>query len=285
MINGFVFNEKNRERTLDGAEMTGVTTVLGYAGNKENLQQWYANQGVARAFIIGAPEGFEEQYNRVVERDGKLSTDGVKELDKMFPTFRDARCEAARVSTKAAKLGTNAHKIAELFEIGMYDPLKADEEAIKRASPYFQWYAQNVEKTHFVERPLFSRSMFIAGTPDGGFLTKDGKNLINDKKFKGGIYDPSPFVQMAAYRSMLEEMAQDTTTPVRLEWKDGHVDEYKSPREYLAAIGGVVWDGSVVILVDGTGDVKPLFRYAYEQDLNTFKAALTIYREYEAYKI
>ena len=188
----------------------------------------------------------------------------------------------------AADTGKNAHLLCEEFERGKLDVFKFDEAVVQRAKPYLDWYDENVEKTYFVEKPVFSRTLFAGGTPDGGFLMKDGRNLINDKKFKNSIFDPKPHWQMAAYRMMLEEMAQDTTTPVRLELDSG-VEEYKNPQEYLGSIGGLKWDGSVILLLPPTEkekepEIKPIYRYAYEEDKNSFMAAVTIYRALQAYK-
>ena len=187
------------------------------------------------------------------------------------------------VRDDAADTGKEAHALCENFERGQLDVFKYDPEVVKRAQPYLDWFEQNIEKTYFVEKPVFSRSLFIGGTPDGGFLTKDGKNLINDKKFKNSIFSPQPHWQQAAYRMFIEEMAQDTTTPIRLEWDDGRIEEYKNPQEYLGSLGGIKWDGSVILLLDGKNGVQPMFRYAYDQDKNSFLAAVTIYRDLQSF--
>ena len=282
---GFVYQEKGNRHNyfLDGKLMTGVTTFLKVAGDKEGLQVWYANLATAKAFLTGTPSGFKENYDAVIKKLGKLTSEGARELDKLHPEFKEARLAAMGVRDDAADVGKAAHKFCEETEKG--NIVSVEETIALRAKPYLDWYEKNIEKTHFVEKPLFSKSMFAGGTPDGGFLTKDGKNLINDKKFKNSIHDPSAFWQMAAYRMMIEEMAQDNETPVRLELADDSIETYKSSKEYLGSIGGLTWDGSVVILIDGSGDVKPTYRYAYEEDLEVFKSAVKIKRAIDSYKI
>ncbi len=286
----FIYQEKNGNHTyhLEDKRMTGVTTVLGCVGDKDNLMQWYANIATAAAFRVGVPDEFVLALDALIEKDRnkKLSTDVARRLDRAFPQWEKARCAPKRFSEQAAKVGQQAHELCELFERGLIDPPPPtyEEQAITRAQAYVKWYGENIRSTLFVEKPLFSRKLFIGGTPDGGFLTNDGKFLINDKKFKGSIFSPHPFWQMAAYRLMIEEMASDGSTPMRLEYADGSVEEFASPKEYLASLGTVKWDGSVVILVDETPEVRPLYRYAYEQDSQRFREAVNIYRDLEAFK-
>lgn len=283
---GFLYREfrSKHDYHLYGNEMTGVTSVLKSAGDSSNLMQWYANLAAAAAFGIGTPAGWHEAYEQVIQKYGKLNREAAYELDALFPQFKEARTASLRVRDRAADVGKAAHKACEEFELGRRDFSHLDENVRKRFEPYPKWYTENVERTLFVERPVFSKSMFVGGTPDGGFVTKDGKNLINDKKFKEGIGSPHPHWQMACYRAMIEEMAQDTETPVRLELADGTIEEYTNPQEYLGSIGSVKWDGSVILLMDPTMTVKPIYRYAYEQDLAAFKAALLIHREEAQFK-
>lgn len=266
--------------------MTGVTTVLKSGSDKSGLIQWASNLGTAKAFqnaLTMSPDKLKELVAEI-EKFPKIDTKAAQSLDKPFPEFKSARVAHISKRDGAADLGTQAHKICEEFELGILDESKHAPEAIQRARPYLEWYTANVAKTLFVEMPLFSRSMFIGGTPDGGFQLKDGKNLINDKKFKGGIFGPDPYWQMAAYRAMLEEMWEDTETPIRIEL-DNEVKEFDNPRQYLQSFGETKWDGSMIALIDEKKEMKPMFRYSYEQDLKAFLACLTLYRETEAFKI
>ena len=238
--------------------MTGVTTILGSIGGAGGLVQWSANEAVKTiSGKIKAGESYTEEY--------------------LSALFEEARYAHRKKKEDAGDLGTESHLACELFEQGKdYSHLSV--EARLRAEPYIAWFKANIAESLFVERPLFSRAWFVGGTPDGGFRTKDGKNLINDKKFKNKIYDNKAYFQMAAYQEMIGEMSEDTETSVRLEWKDGTVEEYRNPQEYLGSLGTINWDGCVVLLMDGKKDVQPLYRYAYEQDLPSFLAALTTYK-------
>lgn|SRR3990167_454368 len=282
---GFVYQEKGNRHNyfLDRVLMTGVTTILGVAGDTGGLQVWYGNLAAAKAFMTGTPTGFKESYEGVVKKFGKLTSEAARELDKLHPEFKEARLAAMAVRDTAADTGKDAHLLCEEFERGN-DISKFSKEVQERAKPYLEWYKENVNKTHFVEKPVFSRSLFVGGTPDGGFGLKDGKNFINDKKFKNSIYSPQPHWQQAAYRMMIEEMSQDITTPVRLELKDGTIESYKNPQEYLGSLGGIKWDGSVILLLDGINGVQPMFRYAYEEDKNSFLASHTIYKAINNFK-
>lgn len=282
---GFHYNDKTHVYKLDGERMTGVTTVLGIAGDKSNLIQWAANQAATQA-VLETPQIDWQAFAEDVAKYKKIDTRAANELGKKYPAFETARKRHMNIRDTAADAGTEAHLICELFERGDADALRTGnwtDEGKRRARVYMDWYKENVAKTHFVERPLFSKSHFVGGTPDGGMQMKDGRNLLNDKKFKDYIWDPSAFWQMAAYRLMLEEMAQDTTTPVFIEWKDGSTEEYSSPKEYLATFGDVKWDGAVIIRV-GEKDFEEMHASTYEDDREDFLAALRIYRSLGAFK-
>jgi hypothetical protein len=265
--------------------MTGVTTVLGIAGDKSNLIQWAANQAAANA-ILESETIDATAFAQDLVKYKKLDTRAATELGKKYPGFDGARKRHMNIRDTAADAGTEAHLICELFERGDTETLRTGnwtDEGKRRARVYMDWYNQNVEKTHFVERPLFSKSLFVGGTPDGGMQMKDGRNLINDKKFKDYIWDPAPFWQMAAYRLMIEEMAQDDTTPVFIEWKDGSTEEFASPKEYLGTFGDVKWDGALIVRV-GEKDFEEMHAATYEDDREDFLAALRLYRSLGAFK-
>ena len=284
---GFYYHHPRHQYYLDGAKMTGTTTVLGVAGDKSNLIQWAANQGAAKALMEAASIDIAA-FAKAVAGFKKLDTPACKQLDRVYPGFATARTAHLAIRDAAGDTGTAGHKLCEDYErarmaggtlkVADYPP-----EVYKRARPYIDWYRANVVKTWFVERPMFSREHFVAGTPDGGFQLKDGRNLINDKKFKEYIYDPSPFWQMAAYRMYYEEMLADTTTPIKIDWGGGKVEEYTSPREYLKTFGAVGWDGAVIIRV-GENDFEEMYCDTFEDDKADFLAALRLYRSLGAFK-
>lgn len=279
---GFFYHHPKHKYYLNGEQMTGITTILGIAGDKSNLIQWAANQAAAHAILEAASIDITAFAAQLASYP-KLDTTAAKELERAFPGFGAARTASNRVRDKAADTGTEAHMLCELFERGETLPV-ATPAVLERAKRYIDWYQQNVERTYFVERPLFSSTHFVGGTPDGGFRTKDGQNLINDKKFKPYIWDPSPFWQMAAYRLMLEEMASDETTPVKIDWGD-RVEEYASPKEYLGSFGGVEWNGAVVVRVgERPNDLEAMYCNTYEDDKAGFLACLTLYRQLGAFK-
>lgn len=281
---GFFYRDSTHTYALDGVKMTGVTTVLGHVGDKSALMQWYANLAAVAAFTSDLDK---EAFARAVAQYKKVDTRAANELDKQFPAFKQARTAATRVRDAAGDSGTEAHLICELFERGDRDALSGtqwSEEGKRRARVYIDWYKSNVKKTHFVERPLFSRTHFLGGTPDGGIEMNSGLHLLNDKKFKPSIYDPSAFRQMGAYRMMLEEMETDKTTPIRIEWKDGTIEMFASPKEYLASFDGVnKWDGAIILRV-GENDFEEMMADTYEEDKEGFLAALTLYRQDGAFK-
>jgi len=295
---GFLYREtpKQHKYYLDGVEMTGTTTFLKSSGDTSGLQVWSANQGASKAFIIAnnltkQPDkglAYLEALATRLEGYKKLDYKAVQEVDKEFPEFKEARNAFGDIRDTAADSGTEAHSIIEHFELTNGLPVGIDQlysaEAIKKAKVIVDWHKENVEQVYFSEKPLFSRSMFVGGKPDGGVRTKDGKNLIKDNKFKSGLYSPHPILQMTGYAMMIEEMAQDDTTPIRLELRDGTIEEYKSPKEYLGAIGGVKWDGLVILWVNDDGRLEPIYRYAMEHDKEQVRNCLSFYRYEQNWK-
>lgn len=286
---GFLYIETTHTYLLFGIEMTGCTTILKVGGDNENLVSWAGNNDSAEAFLIAQTMDAKRLYDLslLIKSFPKIDYLATKVIDKEFPEFKQARLKHTSIKNKAGGVGKDAHKIVELFEenklptgtdMSGYDPA-----SVKRAGGYVKWYQSNVKQTYFTERPVFSKTYFVAGTPDGGVQMVDLKNLIKDTKFKTGLYSPHPVWQMAMYRMMMEEMRLDEETPVRLEWEDGRVEEYKSPKEYLASWGNVNWDGCVVIQVDEDGNVEPVYRYAYEEDVRRAIALIDIYRGIQAW--
>lgn len=283
---GFFYHDPTHRYFMDGKRMTGVTTIVDGVGDKSNLIQWASNQAALEALLNPLTPKGRKAFSDKVATYKKIDSRAARELDKLCPKFASARTASNKVKDKAADAGKEAHRMCELYQLGELMKMAKEsfsEEGWRRFNEWRKFYDANVEYTYFVERPLFSTTLFLGGTPDGGWKMKDQRNLIQDNKFKGALWDPSPFRQMAAYRMMLEEMATDTSTPVRIDWGEGRTEEYASPREYLGSFGGVEWHGAVVIRV-GEDDFEEMYADTYEADKRGFLAALEIYRENGAFK-
>lgn len=268
----FVYNDKKHSYRFDGDRMTGVTTILGVV-NKEALKLWYAKQALERVWA------------------GRDMLKTMTDSD-LRACLLAAVSGADDIKDNSASIGKEAHKWCELHDKGLQT--SDDLNLTELAENYLKWKAENVEKVLFVEKPLFSIKEFVAGTPDRGYLMKNGQNLIGDTKFTGGIYDRLYFAQMTAYRMMFEEMADMTDTSIRLEYED-HVEEYASVQEYLQSLGDVKWNGGVVIRqgtpvpdqsdklfpkreVNFKNDFEIAYSFDYKGDLSIFLSALEIYR-------
>lgn len=272
----FVYNDLKHEYRIESAKnarMTGNTTILGVV-NKDALKLWYAKMGLEAVWA-----------NR-----NKLKDMSEKEL-KAF--LIDCVESADNRKDNSASLGKYAHKYCEMVDKG--ELVKADAEIAELAQNYLFWRANNVKEVLFVEKPLFSLEYFVAGTPDRGFLMNDGKCLIGDTKFTGGIYDRLYFAQMAGYRMMLEEMSTMKNVAVRLEYED-HTEEYSSVQDYLKSLGSIKWEGGVIIrqgtpLEDQSDKLWPkreknykedfevAYSFDYEGDLSIFLSAHNIYKK------
>lgn len=269
----FVYNDIKHKYWLEDSLMTGNTTVLNTV-NKETLKLWYAKMTAEEVWA-----------NRE-----KLRGMTDAELKAFLITAVES---ADNRKDNSASIGKYAHKYCELIDKG--EKVEGDPEIVRLAMNYLAWRLDNVEKILFVEKPLFSIEHFVAGTPDRGFQMKDGKCLIGDTKFTGGIYDRLYFAQMAGYRMMLEEMATMQDVSVRLEYED-RVEEYATVQDYLQSLGSIKWEGGV-ILRQGTPiedqsdklfpkwdkdyktDFEVAYSFDYEGDLSIFLSALNIYRK------
>lgn len=240
----FTFDPKEHLYKLDGKPMTGVTTVLGVIA-KNALIQWAANEAV----------------KFVRENQVSFSGDGFEGLiatsDELLEQARSAH---RKKKEDAATKGTDVHaEIENLIKISIESlngrlivPIIPHSNG--QIQKFVDWATQSNVRFLSCEEPIFSESMWLAGTPD--FTCEiEGKKYVGDIKTYAKIWDRVPFLQMAAYRAMLEEM--------------GHED----------------FAGSVVIRLGKDGTFEEKFSYAMEDDLAGFKAALTLYRVLETWKV
>jgi len=176
--------------------LSGVTSVLGVI-NKPALVQWAANQSVAHIK--------ESATVRVAGTDPL--TDVLYEITAGL--LEEARTAHTKKKEAAGEKGTDAHALIEqyvrwLIERNKGEPIILPAVVHDRVREFSEWAVK--EKITFLasETPLADFEIAVAGTPD--FIAeKDGKVIIGDIKTGSGIYDRTPFLQMAAYASMYKK--------------------------------------------------------------------------------
>lgn len=157
---------------------------------------------------------------------------------------------------KAAEQGTDVHAIIEDLvnhAIHSRGKLTVDSHENKQVDNFIKWAITNDVEFLESEIKLYSKELWCGGICDLVFK-KGGKLYIGDIKTSKSVY-PTYFWQMAAYQFMLKEM--------------GRYD-------------GVF--GACVIRVGKDGTFETAENYAYDDNIEGFKAALTVYRKLQAIK-
>lgn len=236
----FTYQEKGHRYELDGVKMTGVTTVLGVLA-KPMLIPW-----AARMTAEWIRENCKNAYQDI---SGYAYT--VTESDLQ---------EAVKAHTKkkedGGKGGKDLHSQVEgaiKDAIERYDGYMTLEvfNAFDPKHPiqsFVRWADENRIKFLSSETPTYSKEWFVAGTPDFTF-EKDGKKFVGDLKSFKKIWDRVPHLQCAAYAKMLEEQS------------------------------GEKYDGTCIVNINKeTGELTDQWRFALDEDMRGFEAALTLYR-------
>ncbi len=252
---GFTFDEANHLYMLDGRPLTGVTTILGVIA-KPALIQWAANLAAAEAFKTFDKVESEELLKLIaaIESYDKIDTEAARELDKLFPMWKNARTTHNKRKKEAAQKGTDVHAVIEQI---VKDVIANSEGKIltgKNPEPLVQkfldWAIENKIQFLESEKRIYSRANWYAGTCDLVFI-KDGKKYVGDIKTSSGIYGREYFFQMAGYQIALEELGE----------KDFHAST-------------IIRCGK-----DGSFEIKDSFDL--EADKEGFLAALKLYRALE----
>lgn len=249
----FEFDEARHVYTLNGKRMYGITTVLGVIA-KPLLIPWAAGQ-VVEWIRNNAPKSLIKGSNWYAVNN--------KMLD-------EAKIAHRKKKESAGDVGTLVHKLAEEYAngtIGLMSPTpvglpglpedsaptKEEAMVITMFNHFLKWIKDNDVTFVASEQKMYSKKHWIAGTVDA-IVMIDGKKYVMDIKTYSGIYDRTPFLQMAGYALMLEEL--------------GHKD-----------IAGTI---IVRLGKDGTFDVHT--NTNLEEEKTGFLAALTLFKTLEAYK-
>lgn len=216
-----------------------VTTVLGVI-DKPMLKQWAVNCAL------------EHLKNRLLV--GEHTPEDVDQY------FAEAKYAHRRKTSDACTIGTQAHDWLENYwnmrQMGadhedlVNDLPRPELEAAKLCvDAGLKWIAENKIEPIFIEKPLYSRELQVAGKMDK-FAIVNGKKAVVDWKSSVGLY-PEYIMQTAAYAKILEEETGD-----------------KAEERWLIKLGK--FDGEFLA-----------HRYDAESitaDFEAFKGALVVYR-------
>lgn len=190
IIKGFHFDDATHTYTFDGKKMTGVTSMLNKTLAKPALIPWAAKM-VTDYIKENCKDG-----------DGYFCTE--MELD-------EARVAHTTIRDKAGDTGKDVHAaIEDYVKLMIQDqagrPLNINDNENKHLEAFISWAQKNDITFLQSEAVFYSRDLFLAGTADLVFETRDGVRCFGDVKIKKKIYGREPFLQMAAYHLLSESM-------------------------------------------------------------------------------
>lgn len=240
----FEFTENGHSYTLNGVKLTGVTTVLGVISKGDGLIQWAANMAVE--YVINKLASSANQSEALLNLDTWLI---------------EAKTAHRRVKEDAGDKGKDLHAIIEMI-IGtaiMESKGVISKKWAKAVEMLVETPTKREQLTNFLdwakdkkflesEKRTFSKELWLAGTVDFVYES-NGEVYVGDVKTAKTIY-PTNFWQTSAYQFMLQE------------------------RGLYPKIKGFT---IVRLGKDGGFEVKDNF--SYEDNIEGFKSALTIYRK------
>lgn len=251
----FNFDEVKHVYTLNGKRMYGITSVLNVIA-KPMLIPWAAGQ-VVEWIRDNAPKQMLKGTNWYAVNN--------KMLD-------EAKAAHRKKKESAGDIGKIVHSLAEEYANNtlLKPPIGAVEEAFDSLPEndflskdeimiatmfghFLNWVKTNNVVFLASEQKMYSKKHWIAGTVDAVVMI-DGKKYVMDIKTYSGIYDRTPFLQMAGYAIMLEELGHDDIA------------------------------GTIIVRLgkDGTFDVH--MNTNLEEEKTGFLAALTLFKTLEAFK-
>ena len=176
-------------------QMYGVTSILNYWGECSRLVDWAVNKAV-------------DHLEEVAELG--LLMDDPQRIGKYLTAtdLQQARKAHKQSLKKAGDAGTDVHSEIETlinFYLDNEHPVELDDGWSEQAFLFETWALDHNVKFLASEMPVFSKSMWLAGTFDA-LAEIDGKRWIIDIKTSNYVA-PKHFLQCGAYAKMLHEMS------------------------------------------------------------------------------
>lgn len=228
MIDTFKFNPNNHTYELDGRPLTGITTILSVIA-KPSLISWASRM---------ACEYVRENLT------------SLEELEEVLAQAVNAHIRKKEIG---AEKGTDFHAWVERWIADQTISLPEEEEPRTQAEQFVQWVAESKVEFLASEKRMYSRIYWIAGTAD--FICEiEGKKYVGDLKSYGKIWDRVPFLQVAGYRLMAEEMGENG------------------------------FAGGIVVNVPKKGILEVAYSFDMGGDTEGFLSALRLYRVLQSYQ-
>ena len=249
--NNYSFDSKRHIHTLDGKPLTGVTTVLGIISKGDGLIQWSANMA--------------SEYIKENLRIKQLNGDDFFTINEslFYKIIEESKKAWVKKRNTAGTQGTDIHAIVEDI---ITDAIKnhngyilETKTNIKQIQYFVDWARNNKVKFLESEKNVWSKELWIGGIVD--FVCEiNGEVFVGDIKTAKSIY-PINFWQCSAYHYCLTEM--------------GLYDNIKGYK--IIRLGKDELDVNGNIIKEGTFEVGE--NYSYDDNIEGFKSALTVYRK------
>ena len=185
-------------------QMYGVTSLLGYWGEKDRLVQWAVDQAID---YVG-----KELLYSVYNEDGGYDEMGWEQTLKLSRTAHKRSLEAAGAS------GTDVHSECEEYikkaiehggRLAGVIPSGSDQ-----AQLFMKWAEENNVEFLASEKVVYSKRLFTAGTADI-FAIWNGKRYLMDLKTSNWM-SVKHFFQLGAYSLFDREMGSEPVEGVAI---------------------------------------------------------------------
>ena len=174
-------------------EYTGITTILAIKA-KPALIPW------AVKMCADYIDGFIKECAEHADWAEMIKSGQWDELVKK------AKAEHTKKKEKAGEHGTDVHALVENYinvciNTNEGKPIAGGDVSIAK---FIDWAIENVDHFLYSERPVHSKSLYLAGTIDAGAVMKDGTRRVIDLKTGSGIYYEA-ILQCELYQMLAEE--------------------------------------------------------------------------------
>lgn len=240
----YEFNEKRHIHTLDGKPLTGVTTVLSVVSKGDGLIQWSANEAVK--YI---KDNCSICNHNPKTDDHYIVTD--KELEEAKSAWKNTRDTAGDKGTDVHAEIERLIKSAIALDGGIMIWKERMVDLNEQVKHFIDWATSNNIKFLESEKNVYSKELWIGGIVDFVF-EKDGEVYVGDIKTAKAIY-PTNFWQTSAYQFCLQEL--------------GLYPKVK---------------GFTVVRLGKDGSFETKDNFSFDDNIEGFKSALTIYRKLQS---
>lgn len=184
----------------------GVTSLLGYWGDKKSLEEYIKRNTVVGAYLNNVTSDELEVIKSMIPEDGNVTKDAEKAISKQFPQFRTAMKYTDSILNDTSDWGKKVHAEVEEYikkAISYGGRLTAVPEGSEQFQLFVKWAIENDVQFIASEKVVYSRKLWSAGTLD--FMCRiNGKLCIGDIKTNNWL-SIKHFFQCGGYAEMIED--------------------------------------------------------------------------------